>query len=181
MSRQMMLGILLAMSTTFCSCSRDSAPQQPTQTAAPEKSEFGNFQVDYELPELSSEAARAGEAVQLYIPSPKTLDPPWVEGRRKAQFEAAKNFDVFFDFQFHDQREESGVTFVSQTVDDAGRDYKAVHYDHGCGIAVGDVDADGLYDIYFVTQLGSNELWRNLGGGRSCRRVRVVRRYRQRW
>ena len=29
-----------------------------------------------------------------------------------------------------------------------------------------DVDGDGLYDIYFVNQVGGNELWRNLGGGR---------------
>ena len=29
-----------------------------------------------------------------------------------------------------------------------------------------DVDGDGLEDIYFVNQLGGNQLWRNLGGGR---------------
>ena len=29
-----------------------------------------------------------------------------------------------------------------------------------------DVDGDGRHDIYFVTQVGRNELWRNLGGGR---------------
>ena len=28
------------------------------------------------------------------------------------------------------------------------------------------MDGDGLYDIYFVTQVGDNELWRNLGGGK---------------
>jgi enediyne biosynthesis protein E4 len=41
-----------------------------------------------------------------------------------------------------------------------------VHYDHGNGIAVADVDGDGLLDIYFVNQLGGNELWKNLGNGR---------------
>jgi enediyne biosynthesis protein E4 len=41
-----------------------------------------------------------------------------------------------------------------------------VHYDHGNGIAVADVDNDGLYDIYFVNQVGGNELWKNLGGGK---------------
>ncbi len=29
-----------------------------------------------------------------------------------------------------------------------------------------DVDGDGLYDIYFVSQTGGNELWKNLGGGK---------------
>ena len=37
---------------------------------------------------------------------------------------------------------------------------------HGNGVSVADVDGDGLYDIYFVTQLGSNQLWKNAGGGR---------------
>src|SRR5262249_32874641 len=34
------------------------------------------------------------------------------------------------------------------------------------GLAVADVDGDGLYDVYFVNQVGGNELWKNLGGGR---------------
>jgi hypothetical protein len=51
-------------------------------------------------------------------------------------------------------------------VDDAGRAYKLVHYDHGSGLCAADVDGDGLPDLYFVTQLGTNELWKNLGDGR---------------
>src|SRR5207249_2735077 len=50
--------------------------------------------------------------------------------------------------------------------DDAGKAYKKVHYDHGTGLCAADVDADGRPDLYFVTQLGTNELWRNLGDGR---------------
>ncbi len=41
-----------------------------------------------------------------------------------------------------------------------------MHYDHGNGIAVADVDGDGLPDIYFTNQIGGNQLWKNLGGGR---------------
>ena len=41
-----------------------------------------------------------------------------------------------------------------------------VHYDHGNGIAVADVDGDSRPDLYLTSQLGGNELWRNLGGGR---------------
>ena len=47
-----------------------------------------------------------------------------------------------------------------------GKTYKAAHYDHGNGIAVADVDGDGLLDIYFVNQVGGNQLWRNIGGGK---------------
>ena len=60
----------------------------------------------------------------------------------------------------------SGITFVHHIVDDAGKDYKAVHYDHGTALCSADVDGDGLPDLYFVSELGTSELWRNLGGGR---------------
>jgi enediyne biosynthesis protein E4 len=86
--------------------------------------------------------------------------------RGKAQIAAAGEIRVFHDFQFRDRVKESGITFVHRIVDDAGKTYKAVHYDHGNGIAAADVDGDGLPDIYFVNQLGGNELWKNLGGGR---------------
>ena len=58
------------------------------------------------------------------------------------------------------------VTFHSHAVDDVGKYNKPIHYDHGCGIAVADVDGDGRLDLYFVNQLGGNELWRNLGNGK---------------
>jgi enediyne biosynthesis protein E4 len=86
--------------------------------------------------------------------------------REKAQRAAAGQFKVFYQFQFSDKIAESGITFVHHIVNDSGKTYKAVHYDHGSGIAVADVDGDGLYDIYFVNQLGGNELWKNLGGGK---------------
>ena len=86
--------------------------------------------------------------------------------RRKAQLAAVGEFKVFYDFHFTDRVKESGVTFVHRIVDDAGKTYKAVHYDHGNGIAAADVDGDGLPDIYFVNQVGGNELWKNLGNGR---------------
>jgi enediyne biosynthesis protein E4 len=86
--------------------------------------------------------------------------------RKKAQIDAANQARVFHQFQFADTLKDSGITFVHHIVEDAGKHYKAVHYDHGNGIAVADVDGDGMYDIYFVNQVGGNELWRNLGGGR---------------
>jgi hypothetical protein len=73
---------------------------------------------------------------------------------------------VLYDFRFTDQVGASGITFVSRIVDDAAKSYKAVHYDHGMGLAVADVNGDSLPDLYFVSQLGTSELWKNVGGGR---------------
>jgi hypothetical protein len=86
--------------------------------------------------------------------------------RKKAQLEAAKQFKVFHDFQFTDRLKESGITFVHHTVDDAAKHMRMGHYDHGSAVAVADIDGDGLYDLYFVNQVGGNELWKNLGGGK---------------
>ena len=72
----------------------------------------------------------------------------------------------FHDFQFTDRLAESGITFRHRIVDDAGKTYKAAHYDHGNGLAIADVDGDGLLDIYFVNQVGGNQLWKNVGGGK---------------
>ena len=86
--------------------------------------------------------------------------------RKAAQLAAAKQITVFHGFQFTDRQPESGITFRHQGTDDSGVHYKAVHYDHGNGVAVADVDGDGLPDLYLVTQLGENQLWKNLGHGK---------------
>ena len=78
----------------------------------------------------------------------------------------AARSQVLHDFRFTDRREASGITFQNRAVDDAGKAYKLVHYDHGSGLCAADVDGDGLPDLYFVTQLGTNELWKNLGNDR---------------
>lgn len=95
------------------------------------------------------------------------------EGTRRAlaeiaqrQIASATNSQTFHDFRFVDRVEASGIRFEHHPVDDGARDYKAVHYDHGNGLAVADVDGDGRLDLYFVNQIGASQLWRNLGGGR---------------
>ena len=80
--------------------------------------------------------------------------------------ETVDQFKVFCQFQFADKVKESGITFVHHAVEDETKNYMRCHYDHGNGVAVADVDGDGLYDIYFVNQVGGNELWKNLGGGK---------------
>ncbi len=82
------------------------------------------------------------------------------------QLRTVGQFKVRHDFSFSDQIEESGIRFRNRAVDDASKTYKPVHYDHGNGVAIADVDGDGTSDIYFLTQVGRNELWRNLGNGR---------------
>ncbi len=79
--------------------------------------------------------------------------------------DSARHNKTFFAFEFTDKHAASGITFEHNIVDDSCKNWKAVHYDHGSGITVADVDGDGLLDIYFVDQLGKNELWRNRGGG----------------
>src|SRR5436305_1225516 len=90
----------------------------------------------------------------------------WLLERAAQESALAAESKVLHDFRFTDRREASGITFANRVVDDAGKAYKHDHYDHGSGLCAADVDGDGLPDLYFVTQLGSNELWRNLGGGR---------------
>jgi hypothetical protein len=86
--------------------------------------------------------------------------------RKRAQEDSVAQFKVFYQFQFKDQLKESGITFKNRVTVYAKDQYIPIHYDHGTGIAVADVDGDGLYDIYFVNQIGGNELWKNLGNGK---------------
>jgi hypothetical protein len=92
--------------------------------------------------------------------------PAWLVERARQEADLAARSSVVHDFRFTDRRQASGITFQHRIVDDAGKVYKLVHYDHGNGLCAADVDGDGLPDLYFVTQRGTNELWRNLGGGR---------------
>ena len=97
--------------------------------------------------------------------SPPAL-PQWLSDRAAAQRQAVQKSATFHDFSFTNQVAASGITFVNRIVDDAARNYKAVHYDHGTGVCAADVDGDSLPDLFFVTQLGSSELYKNLGGGK---------------
>lgn len=91
---------------------------------------------------------------------------PWLEKRRHSQVAGAGGIGVFHDFSFADRVRESGISFRNRIVDDAGRSFVVAHYDHGNGLAIADVDGDRFHDIYFVSQAGGNELWKNRGGGK---------------
>jgi hypothetical protein len=125
----------------------------------------------------TGESTRALAAAQSPPPTPPASraarlvpedldDPSWLERLRVAQVKALSGVSIFRDFKFSDRVADSGITFKHRIVDDAGKTYKAAHYDHGNGLAIADVDGDGRTDLYFVNQVGGNELWRNAGGGR---------------
>jgi hypothetical protein len=113
----------------------------------------------------SAAQAQAGETTIRLVPD-DLRDTSWLDRLRDAQVKAAAGFTAFHDFQFSDRLAESGIAFQHRVVDDAGKTYKAAHYDHGNGLAIADVDGDGRSDLYFVNQVGGNQLWRNIGSGR---------------
>jgi enediyne biosynthesis protein E4 len=86
--------------------------------------------------------------------------------RGEEQRALLKQTALSHDFKFTDRIAESGIKFEHGVVDDAGKNWVPGHYDHGSGIAVADVDGDGLPDIYFVNQQGGSALYRNAGRGR---------------
>ena len=89
-----------------------------------------------------------------------------LQRRMNEQLASTNGITAFHGFRFADAWSESGITFHHRVVEDAGKHYKAVHYDHGNGVSVADIDNDGLLDLYFTTQMGENGLWRNAGGGK---------------
>ncbi len=89
-----------------------------------------------------------------------------LELRQRNQEATRGIFDVPIGFRFNDQVASSGIDFHHESVDDSAKYWKPVHYDHGNGVIAADVDGDSLYDLYFVTQLGGNQLWKSLGNGR---------------
>lgn len=92
--------------------------------------------------------------------------PAWLLARRDQERAIAARSVVPHAFAFHDAIAASGITFVNQIVDDAGKTYKAVHYDHGSGVCAADIDSDGKPDLFFVSQRGSNGLYHNDGGAK---------------
>jgi hypothetical protein len=120
---------------------------------------------DWSVSEALMAQAPAGGPTVRFVPADLN-DTAWLEELRQAQIKAATSATAFRDFAFTDRLAASGITFRHRFVEDAGRAYKAVHYDHGTGLSIADVDGDGRLDIYFVNQVSGNQLWRNLGSGR---------------
>jgi len=105
-------------------------------------------------------------SVPVRLSPPQLADTARLTTLGAEQRKSASRLTVFHDFRFTDRLPESGITYRNGVVSDAAKTYKSAHYDHGTGMAVADVDGDGRLDVYFVSQVGGNALWRNLGGGR---------------
>lgn len=114
---------------------------------------------------LSEPVLNAPDPVQIGVKG-DIFDPPWMEQRQSIQLATADQIQAFHDFRFEDQIERSGIKFIDRPVADAAKDFKSNHYDHANGVAAADIDGDGLVDLYFTSQVGGNQLYRNLGDGR---------------
>jgi len=61
----------------------------------------------------------------------------------------------------------TGITFANTVPEDSAVNIVSyLYYYNGGGVAAGDIDGDGLVDLYFTSNLGSNRLYRNLGNFR---------------
>jgi hypothetical protein len=61
----------------------------------------------------------------------------------------------------------TGVRFINELPEDPEFNIlNYLYYYNGGGVAVGDIDNDGLPDLYFTSNLGSNRLYRNRGNYR---------------
>jgi len=113
------------------------------------------------LAAIAVQSQQSGPSMR-YVPDELT-DTAWLQRLAETQRTAMSGVSAFHDFQFTDRVADSAITFKHGIVDDAGRSYKAAHYDHGNGMAIADVDGDGRLDVYFTSQVGGNQLWRNVG------------------
>src|SRR4051794_10661112 len=63
-----------------------------------------------------------------------TSSDAWLHDRARQEQHMAATSGVTHDFRFTNALGSSGIMFRQRIVDDAGRAYKPVHYDHGTGV-----------------------------------------------
>ncbi len=108
-------------------------------------------------------ATTAGFAFALAVCSPSSSAFDWQPGRnfRTAQLAVSKSGTPGFT---RIKPSETGITFTNHLADNTAAQNQIRL--SGSGVALGDVDGDGLCDIYFCQLEGPNALYRNLGNWR---------------
>ena len=135
-------------------------PRTPNATTNNPESQQGSTQTHVVRAAITAAGMQVDE-----LPKSDIHFIEWMAPRQKNQIDASKDWQVGHDFQYTDLQPSSGIDFRHYPVDCALREYKSAHYDHGNGVAVADIDNDGLLDVYLSTQIGSNALYQNLGNG----------------
>jgi len=99
--------------------------------------------------------------VTWVVPASAATDWTTAEGYRwRALEETGGNRDGFTRLE----SSATGVTFQQHLGEEAGAANRVLY--NGAGVAVGDVDGDGLPDVFFCSLSGTNALYRNRGGWR---------------
>jgi hypothetical protein len=120
---------LLSILCTACGQERDADPGQAVSDTPAEQA-----------------VAETAPTQTIAIPD-EAENPSWLAERARLQQASSASWKVLHDFRFTDRLPESGISWSHSIVADSAKDYIPVHYDHGSGIAIADVDSDGLLDI----------------------------------
>ena len=85
----------------------------------------------------------------------------WVTENGYKWKEIHKDFSFFDEVGFEEVTHNSGINFTNRITKEQVSTNRVLI--NGSGTAVGDIDGDGLVDIYFAAIEGPNKLYRNLG------------------
>ncbi|HIG29530.1 MAG TPA: CRTAC1 family protein [Verrucomicrobiales bacterium] len=149
--------ILIVIGAFGCSEKTGNSPVKSTSESA---------SIDRSVMPAPMAAEESVDLLPKYPQPEDVLAPAWLPVLKRNQLETRREFEVFNDFLFADSSVESGIDFEHISVVYACKINIASHYDHANGIVVADVDSDDLLDIYLTTQIGKNQLWKNLGEGK---------------
>lgn len=127
--------------------------------------------LDTVIPEFSPDSKNfsvpVGDSPVTHLAQPpEILNSEWLRQKAEEETNILSSADVRQDFKMESSLEKTGITLSPQIVDDQRWRLIVNHYDHGNSVSAADVDGDGLIDLFFATQVGPNELWRNLGSGK---------------